>query len=133
MDKKSIKKQVKATLNNYNQIKLVFIFGSFTDKGFNENSDIDIAIASRKKIKYKLLLEIQNKLTKKIEREVDLLDFKKLNGLILKQILTKGELLINKDSSLYADIIKKMIDFQEDIFCNIKNIYKNRIERFING
>ncbi|TYB30266.1 MAG: nucleotidyltransferase domain-containing protein [Candidatus Mcinerneyibacterium aminivorans] len=133
MDKNNIEKQIKSILVDYDQIKLAFMFGSFVNRGFHENSDIDIAVAGREKLDYGLMVEIQNKLSKNLEREVDLLDFNKLNGLILKQILTGGKLIVNKDSSLYAELIKRMLEFQEDIFPNIKSIYKTRVKRFING
>jgi len=133
MSENGIKKQIISILNEFNQIKLAFVFGSFGKKGFHKNSDIDIAIAGRDKLDYELMVKIQNKLSKELNREIDILDFRKLNGLILKQILTKGESLINKDNGLYANLISKMLEFQEDIFPNIKNIYKSRIGRFIDG
>lgn len=133
MDKQKIEQYLISILNEYDVIKLAIVFGSFVGNSFRKESDIDIAVASNNKIKYDVLIEIQKRISKKVDKEVDILDFNRLDGFILNQILTKGKVLIKKDVTLYANIIQRMLEFQEDIYPNMKKNYKKRLKRFIDG
>ena len=131
MDKKSIKKQVKATLNNYNQIKLVFIFGSFTDKGFNENSDIDLALIYNKDAdkfeKFNLKLKFITDLKELVGRNVDIVDFASANLKFKHQILN-GKLIYCIDQKrrvrLEKEAISNYIDMKRFYDIYEKNLGK---------
>ena len=65
-------------------------------------------------------------------REVDLVDLNKINGTILTQILTKGIVLKKTDIGVYANLIIKMLDYEEDMAPNVRYIIDKRLEGFIN-
>ena len=65
-------------------------------------------------------------------RPVDLIDLHTVGFPLLTQILTTGERVICADTSLYADLIKKMIDGQTDFMPYRKRILKERRDAWIN-
>ena len=72
-------------------------------------------------------------ISRKMNCEIDIVDMKNVEGLILSQILGKGIVLIKKDTSLYAEFIRKVIYFNEDVLPNIRMILKKRAERLARG
>ncbi len=88
-------------------------------------SDIDIAVAGYNPFDLHYLVHLQSSLSSLLEREVDLVDMNRVEGLILQQIL-KGNVLIKKDTALYAGFIRKVVYFNADILPNIRMILEKR-------
>ena len=120
-------------LKEYKEIKLAILFGSASKGKQREWSDIDIAISGNKAIKSSLLADIQLALEKNLEQPVDLLDMQVINGIILKQVLNSGKVLIKTDPLIYAALMKKMVYFDADMLPGIRYILKKRAQRFIDG
>ena len=121
------------TLNGEQEIKLCILYGSAASGRLRKESDIDIAIAGDVQFSRDYLVDLQLALSRRLGYEVDIVDIKNLEGLILSEILRKGKVLIKKDTGLYAEFIKKVINFNEDVLPNIRMILKKRAERFAGG
>ena len=128
-----IKNIVISVLQKYKNIKLVILFGSASKDKLTKWSDIDIAVSNNDKISKSLLADMQLDLEKNLKRSVDLLDMQEINGIILKQVLTTGKVLIKKDTLLHAALMKKMVYFDADMLPGIRYILKKRAQRFIDG
>ena len=133
MNINSISNKIINILKNYKEVKLTILFGSASKGKITSWSDVDIAISGRDALSSSLLADIQLELEKNLKRPVDLLDMKVINGLILKQILTSGKVLIKKDALMYAGYLKKMVYFDADMLPGIRYILKKRVQRFIDG
>ncbi|MCK4830978.1 hypothetical protein KA005_85500, partial [bacterium] len=96
-------------------------------------SDIDIAVCGDNAFTHDYLAELQLEIAEKLEKEVDLLDMARLNGLILKQVITTGKKIINKKPDLLAQYIKKMLYFNEDMLPNYQMILKAKSKRYAHG
>ncbi len=131
--KELLKMKIKNVLEQYKSVKLAILYGSgINDRKKNKN-DIDIAVADLKKIDYEKLAKLQLDLEKELGNKVDLVDMSTINGVILQQILCKGERVICIDQSLMVSYIMKMLYFQEDMLPNYTMILKKRAAAFING
>lgn len=120
------------SLENYPEIFLGFVFGSVLNKKtFNKESDIDIGIAGEKIFPTEFLLKLNLELSAQFNHEVDIIDLHRVSGVILQQILCKGNLLVNKCPELYAKIIKKMWYDQADVMPNTRFILKYRRDKFL--
>jgi len=128
-----IQQTIKEALSSEDSIRLCILYGSAASGRLHKESDIDIAIAGDVKFSRDYLVDLQLALSRKLGYEVDIVDMKNLEGLILSEILRKGKVLIKKDTRLYAEFIKKVIYFNEDVLPNIRMILKKRAERFARG
>jgi predicted nucleotidyltransferase len=114
-DKKEIIKLLDDSIKNYRQIELCFLYGSAALDRLNAQSDIDVAVASSTPLSVDDRLELSLILSQKAGREVSVLDLKKLNGLILREILTKGITIKNTNPMLKTEFLIRMLDFIEDM------------------
>lgn len=128
---KTIKKINEYFIDKSNII-LVILYGSITDEQFSNQSDVDIAIAGETSPSFEYLLNINSELQILLERDIDLLDIKKIKGLLHYKIFTKG-ILLKGSSSLTTDNLIKALDFHADFLPQLNQMRKNKIERFING
>lgn len=68
----------------------IVIFGSFALGTQNAESDIDIAIRTKKEISKRQIFEISNKLSDILKRDVDLVDLKQIQDGFRYEILING-------------------------------------------
>lgn len=118
------------TLAGVSGIKLCILYGSAACGKLIKESDIDIAIAGDAVFNREYLVDLQLALSRRPGYEADIVDMKNIEGLILSEILRKGKVLIKRDTSLYAEFIKKVIYFNEDVLPNVRMILKKRAERY---
>lgn len=128
-----IKQIILDTLAGENSIKLCILYGSAATGRLRKDSDIDIAIAGDALFGKEYLVYLQLALSSVLGYEVDIVDMKNLEGLILSEILRKGNVLIKKDTNLYAEFIRKVIYFNEDVLPSIRMILIKRAARFAGG
>ena len=124
---------IKETLEGDDRIKLCILYGSAASGKLTLHSDIDIAVAGNAKFGIDALVELQLKLSHNLGYEVDLVDLKDLEGFILSEILKHGIVLIKKETAFYAELIKKVIYFKEDILPGMRMILHKRARRFAGG
>lgn len=88
-----------AILELHPEVTCAFLYGSFLEpKYFNSESDLDIAILTKKPLTYEELQELQGKLELAAGREVDLVHINSDLSTILKhEIASKGELFFSRD------------------------------------
>ncbi len=91
-------------------LKLLLLFGSKVKGNFKEDSDVDLAFLAFKDLSSKDFLELTVKLSQHFKKEVDLVDLKKANPLLLYQIAKNCKLLYGKEK----DFIKfKIVAFKK--------------------
>lgn len=93
-------------------ISSVLIFGSFNNKSFTQESDIDIAIIGKHKIDLEDILEIELFLTKLLNKDIDVIDLKGENlNLFLKiNALNEGEVIYCNDNNCNLEEFREEID-----------------------
>ena len=128
-----IKEIIRSRLEAEQHIKLCILYGSAAKDRLTERSDIDIAVAGDDKLDTAMLADLQMDLSQALNREVDLVDMNRAEGLILQKIIQTGTVLVKRDSMLYAGFIKKVIYFDADVLPNIRMILKKRAEKFVSG
>jgi len=127
-----LKGLIHSVLNRHPEIKLCIIFGSIASGKGSLNSDIDIAIAADQPLSSDRRLELLEELSTATNHEIDLVDLMTAKGLILNQALSTGIVVQNKDKSLYADLISRMLFNQADMMPYYDRILRERRRQFIN-
>ena len=125
-----LKKKIKDKLNSLPNIQFATVFGSYAKNCNRPGSDLDIAIAAYEVITDKQMLEIRVQLTIALDKDIDLIDLNTVNGLILCEALCEGEVILKKDTLLYAELIKKLIYDQTDTMRYYNNILRQRRENY---
>ena len=134
MDQEEIVRRITLFFKKRPEIAVCLLFGSAaTDKTISENSDIDVAICAEDPIVADKLAELQLCLSEELGREVDLLDISRLNGLILRNVISNGIRVINTSPELLAYHIKRMLYYSEDMFPNYRMMQNAKLKRFAYG
>jgi len=102
-------KIIKTLRNEIKSLEAIYIFGSYTQGGFNENSDLDIAFLAKKRVDSLKRFKLANKIANAVGKEVDLIDLT-IDDIVLKyEIIAKGERIYQKD-------INEILLFESAVF-----------------
>lgn len=105
MDKEQIieklkSKEVTDFINKYNIITMI-MFGSIIGNGFNEESDVDLAVIAHTEMELDNILDIELFLQNLLNREIDVLDLrnKELDLFVKINILNNGKVIHSLDNN----------------------------------
>ncbi len=96
-----------------------------------EQSDVDIAVASRERLSVETRGRLAVALSCALDREVDLIDLQAVSGLILEQALCTGKIVKNADHDLYAGLLKRLWYNQADMMPYCRRILEHRSRRWL--
>jgi predicted nucleotidyltransferase len=121
---------IKININLFSDLHTILLFGSAATGHLQVESDIDIAVASYNHLSLSKRLEIIERFSKLFDnREIDLIDLNHTEGLIHKEIFTKG-LVIKEDLDFYLRKLSDMYDYMELYYPFIKEDRLNRVKEF---
>lgn len=111
------------------ECEAIVLFGSYARDMQNEESDIDIAIKSNKKISKKEIFETRLELEETIKNDIDLINLDNINDDFRYEILMNGKTLYCKDQ-LKFELYK--LDMCQEYF-DLNESRQSIIERIKNG
>jgi len=88
---------IKKTILDKIDCKAIVLFGSFARGTQNEESDIDIAILTKKEIDKKEIFYLSQDLEEKLKREIDLINLDTIGDGFRYEILISGKTLYCED------------------------------------
>jgi len=121
----------KSILTGDSSVELALIFGSMAKGSGHPQSDVDIALAGRYPLPPEKLVDLATRLTLALGREVDLVDLNAVSSAILREALTNGRVLLNKNPELFGAIIKRMWYDQADMMPYVRRILTERRKSFL--
>ena len=124
---------LKKTLNKFPELKLALLFGSAANERQNNESDIDIAVASDAVLTSGRKIQMINAIAQLTKRPVDLIDLQMKQEPIFSQAITKGVLILCNDRSLYAELIKHVVYNAADFMPLRSRILTERRKSWINS
>jgi predicted nucleotidyltransferase len=125
--------RAKNILRDMPDLRLVILYGSAATGKMRPDSDVDIAILFDRPLSTEKKMELISRLERELKRDVDLVDLFDLNGTILKQILTKGHVLLQATTGVLAELIQRMIYNQTDMMPYVSRTLMERQKRFVHG
>jgi len=114
-------------------LKLALVYGSAATGALRSDSDVDIAVLFERPLTAEQKMMLISRMEKDLHRTVDLVDLFSLTGTILKQVLCRGRVLIQKNPGDLAGQIRKMIYNQADMMPYVSRTLIERQRRFIYG
>lgn len=112
-------------------IQVAVLYGSVLEDRFSPHSDVDLAVAAERELTYDQLLALSDHLGRKVAREVQVRDLRRLEGLILREVRVGGAVIKNKNPDFLGRRIADMLDFTEDWLPSVRKIQETAIRRFV--
>ena len=112
-------------------LPFVTLFGSGARGALRADSDIDLGVAAQRPLTAAEVLELVTQLAASLRRDVDVVDLAAETGLVLKEALTKGQILRNERPELYASLLSKLVFDQADFEPLRSRLLAERRRRFL--
>lgn len=122
---------LKAELGLFPEIKIGLLYGSAARGRLTRDSDLDMAVAGASRLDSSAYANIKMHLSDVTRRDIDLLDLQAVSGIILREALTTGKIVLMRDRQLYGDIIRRMLFNQADMMPYYHRILRERREAFL--
>ena len=107
------------------------LYGSGAHGRLRADSDIDLAIAADTVLDTETLTRHYVKANTLLRRNIDLRDLRRARGLYLKEVLTKGKILLNNDPPFLGNKAIEMMDYQTDLAPQVNAIRQKQLERML--
>jgi uncharacterized protein len=120
-------------LRRFPEISLCFVFGSQVSGRASSKSDVDLGVAGKSKLSMSKRITLMNQLNMVLHKEVDVIDLQAINGVLLHQVLTTGNIILNRNPTIYAMLMKKMLFEQADFMPYYFRLIGARRKRFLGG
>jgi len=124
---------VSRTLASEANLKVALVYGSAATGKMRRDSDVDVAVLFDEPLSMDARLALWGRLTEGTQREIDLLDLYDLGGEILHQVLTKGRVVVKNDEQAYYRLLQRMVYNAEDFMPQVRQVLRQRVERFVHG
>jgi uncharacterized protein len=128
-----LEEAIRAVLSCFPEVQLCIVFGSAASGTATARSDLDVAISAAGPLAADRRLELIEALSASIDHDIDLVDLMAASGPILRQILSKGVIVQNREKALYARLISRMLLDQADMMPLYDRVLKERRRRFLYG
>ena len=104
-----LKEKIKDKLNSFSNIHIGIVFGSYAKDCNRSGSDLDIAVAADKSMANQEMAHIKAQLNIALDKDIDLIDLNSVRGLILREALCEGEVILKKDILLLNSLLFKFL------------------------
>ncbi|HUX11820.1 MAG TPA: nucleotidyltransferase domain-containing protein [Spirochaetia bacterium] len=114
-------------------VVIAVVYGSTVSGRLHPRSDVDLAVADRGLLETEKLIDLSTEHSAVCGREVQIRDLRRLEGLILHRVLTTGRAIKETDTTLYAQLALKALDFAEDLLPALRKADDAQVRRFVEG
>lgn len=114
-------------------LQLAVLHGSAIAGNLRKDSDIDLAVALDHTMNPEELLELATIVSLACGRETDIADLRSAGGLFLHRILSKGQLIVNREPDLYCRLAQESLEFIQDIQPIVRAAQDRRVKEFADG
>lgn len=126
-----IRPAMELLLARHPSITVAILFGSMATGRTRFDSDLDLAVAAATPFTPQSRMALIEDLALAFGRPVDLIDLNQLHGPLLHQILTQGRLLLCKDRTRYAELLRRLVYDEADFMPYYRRILADRRKAWI--
>lgn len=110
-------KAVEIIRNRIQDVRYIYVFGSFADESIHPGSDIDLAFYSPAPSEDLYVWETEQAIASVYNKDVDLVDIAKAGDVLRMEIISKGEILYciseNERGFFEARIVEDYMDYKD--------------------
>ncbi len=126
--REAVLEEVSRVLQESGQVKLGLVYGSAARNQLGPHSDIDVAVGAGRPLEWNILSQLHRALSDALEREVDLIDLERLEGLLWEILWTEGKVVL-WDHDLVVKYAAKAQAFVEDDKPGLMKMIDVRLEK----
>ncbi len=126
-----IQRTIEPVLARHSSVVIAIVFGSLASARARFDSDLDLAVAATTPLTPQSQVDMIEDLALAFGRPVDLIDLDQLHGPLLHQILTQGRLILCKDRTRYAELLRRMVYDEADFMPYYRRILAERRKAWI--
>lgn len=131
MESPTVQSVIEQVLVLHPSIVIAILFGSLAAGRGRIDSDLDLAVASITPLIPQTRIQLIEELAVALGRPVDLIDLAVTHTPLLQQILTQGRLIVCKDRTQYAELLRRMVYEDADVMPYYRRILAERRQAWI--
>lgn len=121
-----IQRTIERVVACHSSVVIAIVFGSLASARARLDSDLDLAVLTITPLSQEERIDLIGNLAVAFGRPVDLIDLNQLHGPLLHQILTQGRMVVCKDRTRYADLLRRMVYDEADFMPYYRRILAAR-------
>ncbi|MER2510990.1 MAG: nucleotidyltransferase domain-containing protein [Nitrosomonas ureae] len=118
-------------LAHHPSVTMAFLFGSLAAGHGRMERDLDLAVATAYPLTPQTKIELIEDLAVAIGRPVDLIDLAQAHGPLLQHIVTRGRMVLCKNRTLYAELLRRVAYDEADVMPYYRRILAERRQAWI--
>jgi len=131
-DVSQLSQAITRELSKDNDLFVAVLYGSSVTGNLRSDSDIDLAVLYNCTLSPEKRIALLERLNKSLPMPVDLVDLSTASGVILKEILCSGRVLIKKNPQAFIRLLERLVYNQEDVMPYYYSALRERAKRFAN-
>ena len=125
--------QVREILRSEQNLRLAIGYGSMATGNVRPDSDLDLGVLFDQPLTAQQKMDLAGRLEQALLRTVDLVDLSTASAILLRQILCKGRVLLQRRPETMAGLVRKMIYHEADMMPYVRRTLIERQHRFAHG
>ncbi len=133
MERATIENEILGVVADDSGLSIIILFGSASSGCMRTESDVDIAVLYDHSLSAHEKVSLTDRLSHRLGRIIDLVDLSAVNGVILRQVLCKGRVLLKRSASDYAALLERLVYNREDMMPYYNRTIQERVGAFAHG
>lgn len=126
-----VRAAIAAVLKRHPSVTMTMLFGSLAAGRGRSDSDLDLAVNSTVPLTVHARIELIDDLAAAVGRPIDLVDLSQAHGPLLQQVLTTGRLVLCRNRSEYAELLRRLAYEEADVMPYYRRILATRRQAWI--
>ena len=120
-------------LRSEQDLTLAIVYGSVATGNVRADSDVDLGVLFGQPMTARQKMDLAGRLEQALLRTVDLVDLGAASGTLLRQILCKGRVLVQRRPEAMAGLVRSMVYHEADMMPYVRRTLIERQHRFAHG
>jgi uncharacterized protein len=125
--------RARCILRSEKDLRLAIVYGSMATEKCRPDSDVDLGVLFGQPMTAQQKMDLAGRLEQAMLRGVDLVDLSTACATLLRQILRKGRVLVQRDPGAMAGLVRTMVYHEADMMPYVRRTLIERQHRFAHG
>lgn len=121
-----IRAAIVSVLERHPSVSMAILFGSLAAGRGRPDSDLDLAVSATAPLTVDARIELIDELAAAVGRPIDLIDLNQAHGPLLQQVLTTGRLMLCRNRTEYAELMRRLAYEEADVMPYYRRILATR-------
>ncbi len=127
----TVRAAIVSVLERHPSVTMAILFGSLAAGRGRLDSDLDLAVSTTAPLTVVARVELIDELAAAVGRPIDLIDLTQAHGPLLQQVLTTGRLMLCRNRTEYAELMRRQAYEEADLMPYYRRILATRRQAWI--